>query len=77
MVTILDAADLKKLRNKIDRTTPLGIAFLAGAEAERHDPDYDLAVISPGIDPATPPERKSWPKRGSVAIIPATAAVCR
>jgi UDP-N-acetylmuramoylalanine--D-glutamate ligase len=54
MVTILDSADLKKLRSKIERITPLGIALIAGADAN-HDPTiYDRAVISPGVDPATP-----------------------
>ena len=54
MVTILDSADLKKIRSKIERITPLGVAILAGAEAVSHVPDYDLAVLSPGIDPASP-----------------------
>ncbi len=54
MVTLLDSADLKKLRSKIEKITPLGIAFLAGAEAEQDPARYDLGVISPGIDPATP-----------------------
>ena len=54
MVTILDSADLKKIRSKIERITPLGVAILAGAEAGSHVPDYDLAVLSPGIDPASP-----------------------
>ncbi len=54
MVTILDAADLKKLRSKIERITPLGVAILAGSDAEQHDPNFDLAVLSPGVDPGTP-----------------------
>lgn len=54
MVTLLDSADLKKLRSKIEKITPLGIALLAGAEADRDERRYDLGVISPGVDPAAP-----------------------
>lgn len=54
MVTLLDSADLKKLRSKIEKITPLGIALIAGEDAERDTQKYDLGVISPGIDPATP-----------------------
>ncbi len=54
MVTLLDSADLKKLRSKIEKITPLGIAFLAGPDAEKDNTRYDLGVLSPGIDPAAP-----------------------
>jgi UDP-N-acetylmuramoylalanine--D-glutamate ligase len=54
MVTMLDSADLKKLRSKLEKITPLGIALIAGADAERDENRYDLGVLSPGIDPSTP-----------------------
>lgn len=54
MVTLLDSADLKKLRSKIEKITPLGIAMLAGEAADRDTQHYDRGVLSPGIDPATP-----------------------
>jgi UDP-N-acetylmuramoylalanine--D-glutamate ligase len=54
MVTLLDSADLKKLRSKIEKITPLGIALLAGRDAEVDDRIYDLGVISPGVDPTAP-----------------------
>jgi UDP-N-acetylmuramoylalanine--D-glutamate ligase len=54
MVTLLDSADLKKLRSKLEKLTPFGIALLAGMDADRDPTHYDLGVISPGIDPATP-----------------------
>jgi UDP-N-acetylmuramoylalanine--D-glutamate ligase len=54
MVTLLDSADLKKLRSKIEKITPLGIALLAGRDAEVDDRIYDMGVISPGVDPTAP-----------------------
>lgn len=54
MVTMLDSADLKKLRSKLEKLTPLGIALIAGADADRDENHYDLGVLSPGIDPSTP-----------------------
>ena len=54
MTTILDSADLKKLRSKIDKITPLGIAVLAGRLADTDPRRYDRGIISPGIDPAAP-----------------------
>lgn len=53
VVTLLDSADLKKLRSKIEKIKPLGIAFLAGEEATRDPGRYDRGVLSPGIDPST------------------------
>jgi UDP-N-acetylmuramoylalanine--D-glutamate ligase len=55
-VTLLDSADEKKLRPRIDRFEQLGLAIsvLAGAEAERAEGHFDRAVVSPGISPATP-----------------------
>src|SRR5215210_537073 len=49
MVTLLDSADLKKLRSKIQKITPLGIALLAGDEADRDPNAYDRGNISPGF----------------------------
>jgi UDP-N-acetylmuramoylalanine--D-glutamate ligase len=54
MTTILDSADLAKLRSKIDAVTPLGISVLAGAEADTDPRAYDRGILSPGIDPAAP-----------------------
>jgi UDP-N-acetylmuramoylalanine--D-glutamate ligase len=54
MTTILDSADLKKLRSKIEKITPLGISVLAGIEADTDPRQYDRAILSPGIDPAVP-----------------------
>jgi len=54
MTTILDSADLKKLRSKIEKITPLGISVLAGLEADRDSRKYHRGILSPGIDPATP-----------------------
>jgi len=54
MITILDSADLKKLRSKIEKITPLGISVLAGLEAEKDPRVYDRGILSPGIDPSVP-----------------------
>jgi UDP-N-acetylmuramoylalanine--D-glutamate ligase len=56
MVTVLDTAEENKLRKKIDALGTRGIQLLAGIAAEHesaHGP-FDLAVLSPGIDPAVP-----------------------
>jgi UDP-N-acetylmuramoylalanine--D-glutamate ligase len=54
VITILDSADLKKLRSKIDKITPLGISVLAGINADKDKSTYDRGILSPGIDPSTP-----------------------
>jgi UDP-N-acetylmuramoylalanine--D-glutamate ligase len=54
MTTILDSADIKKLRSKIDKMKPFGISVVAGTDADRDKSKYDRGILSPGIDPATP-----------------------
>jgi UDP-N-acetylmuramoylalanine--D-glutamate ligase len=54
MITILDSADLKRLRSKIEKLKPLGISVLAGHEADTDPRHYDRGILSPGIDPAVP-----------------------
>jgi UDP-N-acetylmuramoylalanine--D-glutamate ligase len=54
MTTILDSAELKKLRSKIEKITPLGISVLAGLDADRDQRKYDRGILSPGIDPGAP-----------------------
>jgi UDP-N-acetylmuramoylalanine--D-glutamate ligase len=54
MTTILDSADIKKLRPKIDKIAPLGISVLAGSNADKDKSKYDRGILSPGIDPKTP-----------------------
>jgi UDP-N-acetylmuramoylalanine--D-glutamate ligase len=56
MITILDTAEMEKLRKKMDDLRPAGIRLIAGLAAEEsaeHD-GYDMAVLSPGIDPSVP-----------------------
>jgi UDP-N-acetylmuramoylalanine--D-glutamate ligase len=54
MTTILDSSELKKLRAKIEKITPLGISVLAGVEADTDPRIYDRGILSPGIDPSVP-----------------------
>lgn len=54
VVTILDTAEENKLRKKIDALGARGIRVIAGLAAEQDASHYDLAVLSPGIDPAVP-----------------------
>lgn len=55
MVTAIDNAVAESLRHRCDRLRRLGVEILTGADAEKRAPDWvDRAVISPGIDPATP-----------------------
>jgi UDP-N-acetylmuramoylalanine--D-glutamate ligase len=56
MITVLDTAEIEKLRKKIELLGPRGIRVIAGLAAEyaaEHD-HFDRAVLSPGIDPAVP-----------------------
>jgi UDP-N-acetylmuramoylalanine--D-glutamate ligase len=56
MITVLDTAEIEKLRKKIDTLGERGIRLVAGLAANgsaEHD-HFDLAVLSPGIDPAVP-----------------------
>ena len=54
MVTVLDTGEENKLRKKIDAFGRHGIRVIAGLAAEHVTPAYDLAVLSPGIDPTVP-----------------------
>jgi UDP-N-acetylmuramoylalanine--D-glutamate ligase len=53
-VTLLDSAEPGKLRARMEKMAPLGIRLLAGSEADNDSSRYDLAILSPGIDPETP-----------------------
>jgi len=63
MITILDSADLKKLRSKIEKITPLGISVLAAFDADTDPRTYDRGILSPGIDPSAPLVRNFLRKR--------------
>ena len=54
IVTIFDTAEENKLRKKIDALRPHGIRIIAGLAAEFEPDPFDLAVLSPGIDPSAP-----------------------
>jgi len=56
MITVLDTAEMDKLRKKIDALGAQGIRLLAGLAAEEAaaTQHFDRAVLSPGIDPAVP-----------------------
>ncbi|MDB6173415.1 MAG: murD [Chthoniobacteraceae bacterium] len=54
IVTVLDSAPEEKLCKKIESLGALGIRVIAGPSAESDGSNYDLTVISPGIDPAMP-----------------------
>jgi UDP-N-acetylmuramoylalanine--D-glutamate ligase len=56
MITVLDTAEIEKLRRKIDMLGERNIRVIAGLAANgsaEHD-HYDLAILSPGIDPGVP-----------------------
>lgn len=52
-VTVLDSGDPAALREKISALTKDGAKVIAGAPADSDTSEYDLAILSPGIDPAT------------------------
>lgn len=53
-VTVLDSGDSEVLRAKAATLESAGIRALVGAAVESDASRYDLAVLSPGIDPAVP-----------------------
>ena len=54
-VTVFDAADEKKLlKSIIESLRVQGIRVICGPAAEQNPGEYDFAVVSPGIDPASP-----------------------
>ena len=65
-VTVLDSGDPSGLREKIQALEARGIRVLAGETAESDPQEYDLSVLSPGIDPATPLVRNFLAKRGKL-----------
>lgn len=53
-VTVLDSAEEKKLlKSTIDNLRAQGIRIVCGPDADRDSSTYELAVLSPGIDPAS------------------------
>jgi len=52
-VTVLDSGDPVALREKITALEALGAKVIAGPSADSDQGRYDLAILSPGIDPAT------------------------
>ena len=53
-VTVCDSGSREKLHAKAAALEARGIRVLLGAEADTDPAVYDLAVLSPGIDPAVP-----------------------
>lgn len=53
-VTICESSQSGDIREKAARIQELGIKVILGEAADRDPSHYDLAVLSPGIDPATP-----------------------
>ncbi len=56
MITVLDTAEMEKLRRKIDVLGSQGISLVAGLAAEdaAANHNFSLAILSPGIDPSIP-----------------------
>ncbi len=53
-VTVLDSGPADSLRGKTAALQAAGAQVIAGADADSDMGEYDFAVLSPGIDPATP-----------------------
>ena len=53
-VTVLDSGDAVALREKITALEEAGVTVIAGPAADADGTTYDLAVLSPGIEPASP-----------------------
>ena len=53
-VTVLDSAEEKNLlKSTIDNLRGQGIRIVCGPDADTDSSTYELAVLSPGIDPAS------------------------
>jgi UDP-N-acetylmuramoylalanine--D-glutamate ligase len=50
-VTVFDSADTSQLRERAQKMQALGIKTVLGPDAERGKVEFDLNVLSPGIDP--------------------------
>jgi UDP-N-acetylmuramoylalanine--D-glutamate ligase len=50
-VTVFDSADSSQLRERAQKLATLGIKTVLGSEAERATVNFELIVLSPGIDP--------------------------
>jgi len=50
-VTVFDSADTSMLRERAKKLHAFGIKTVLGRDAERGKVDFDLTVLSPGIDP--------------------------
>ena len=54
-VTVLDSAEEKNLlKSTIDNLRAQGVHVICGAAADENSSAYDMAILSPGIDPASP-----------------------
>ncbi len=62
-VTVCESADTAANRAKAVELAGLGIKVLLGPQADSDPSGYDLCVLSPGIDPATPLVRNVADKR--------------
>jgi UDP-N-acetylmuramoylalanine--D-glutamate ligase len=55
VVTVLDSADERtRLKTTVENLRARGINVICGPEAERDSSHYEMVVLSPGIDPASP-----------------------
>ena len=52
-VTVLDSGDAVSMSEKITALKNAGAEVIAGAAADSDASEYDLAILSPGIDPST------------------------
>ena len=62
-VTVLDSAEEKNLlKSTIDNLCAQGVHVICGAAADENSSAYDMAILSPGIDPASPLVRNFLPR---------------
>ena len=55
VVTVLDSADERtRLKTTVENLRARGIGVICGPDAERDASHYEMVVLSPGIDPASP-----------------------
>ncbi len=54
VLAVLDTGDARKLKDRIQRLRDAGIRSIVGPEAAMTNDPFDLAILSPGINPAVP-----------------------
>jgi UDP-N-acetylmuramoylalanine--D-glutamate ligase len=76
IVTVLDSAEETMLEARMQRLRRRGVTVLAGAQTRTHEARFDLAILSPGIDPASELAKKFCGENDCVGELELAAEFC-